>query len=101
MLNWKRAIAVGFVSWLIPFVIAFPLFRIKASNASLYSTILTLIGLASVAWLLRFYFSDRKIAILEAIAIGVLWTAMNLVLDAPFFFGPLHMTVLRHFSEIG
>jgi hypothetical protein len=62
MIIWKRALALGFVSWLIPFVAAFPLFPIKASNAALYSTLLNLIGLANLAWLLGVYFRHRKIA---------------------------------------
>jgi hypothetical protein len=85
MILWTRGLALGLVSWSIPFVLAFPLFPLKAHNAPLYSTLLNLIGLATTAWMLSVYFRVRKILLREAAAIGALWAAMNLALDAPFF----------------
>src|SRR5262249_39231364 len=86
----------------LPFALSFPLFPIKASNAALYNSVLQLIGLATGAWLLNRYFASRRASLGEALTVAVLWTAMNVVLDQPFFsFGPMHMSGSQYWSEIG
>jgi uncharacterized membrane protein YpjA len=38
----------------------------------------------------------------EAVRVGALWLAINLILDYPMFaFGPMKMTPLGYYSEIG
>ena len=102
MLHWKRAVTLGSVSWLIPFVLAFPLFSIKAHNAPLYNSLLQLIGLFTGAWLINVYFAGRRPGLREAFLVATLWTGMNLLFDQPFFlFGPMRMSAAQYWSEIG
>jgi len=102
MLHWKRALTFGFTSWLIPFVLSCILFPIKLGNAPLYNNVLALIGLSTGAWLMSRYFANRPATLMEALFLALLWTAMNLVLDQPFFsFGPMRMNAVQYWSEIG
>ncbi len=102
MLLWKRALAPGLLSWLIPFAAGFALFPLKSSNAALFETLMTLAVLLTAGLLLRIYFRSRTATVHEAAAVGALWMAVNLALDYPMFaFGPMKMTAARYYSEIG
>jgi hypothetical protein len=97
-----RALLLGLFSWLIPFLISFFVFPLKKSNAPLFSTVMYLVVLATAGVLLMFYFRRRTVSVLEAAAVGTLWLAINLSLDYPMFaFGPMKMTPLGYYSEIG
>jgi uncharacterized membrane protein YpjA len=61
-----------------------------------------LVVLATAGVLLRFYFRNRPVFVHEAVRVGALWLAINLILDYPMFaFGPMKMTPLGYYSEIG
>ena len=45
MIAWKRAVPLGFASWLIPFVLLFAAFPLKRLNGPLFDTVMTLIVL--------------------------------------------------------
>jgi hypothetical protein len=97
-----RAVWIGFLSWLIPFAISFLVFPLKKSNASLFSTLMYLVVLATAGALLHLYFRKRSVSVREAGLVGVLWLAINLILDYPMFaYGPMKMTPLSYYSEIG
>jgi uncharacterized membrane protein YpjA len=99
---WKRAALLGFLSWVIPFLISFLLFPLKKPNAPLFRTLMGLVVLLTAAALLNRYFRNRPVSVSEAVRVGALWLALNLVLDYPMFaYGPMQMTVWRYYSEIG
>jgi uncharacterized membrane protein YpjA len=102
MLLWKRAVLLGFLSWLIPFGVSFLLFPLKRSNAALFGTLMDLILLATAGALLKAYFRRRPVLVFEALAVGALWLGINLVFDYPMFaYGPMQMKPLQYYSEIG
>jgi uncharacterized membrane protein len=102
MILWKRALLLGLLSWLIPFALSFFLFFLKKSNAPLFSTLMYLLVLLTAGVLLSTYFRNRPVAVREALLVGALWFVMNLVFDYPMFaYGPMKMTALGYYSEIG
>jgi len=97
-----RAVGIGLLSWLIPFVISFAVFPFKKANAPLFSSVMYLVELITAGVLLNLYFRKRRISVEEAGLVGALWLAINLILDFPMFaFGPMKMTPLSYYSEIG
>ncbi|HTX77683.1 MAG TPA: hypothetical protein VMD29_15845 [Terracidiphilus sp.] len=97
-----RPILLGFFSWFLPFAVSFVLFPIRKSNPPLFSTFMFLAVLIVAGLLLKLYFFRRAIRLGEAILVGLLWLAMNLIFDYPMFaFGPMKMTVAAYYSEIG
>ncbi len=97
-----RAILLGLLSWFIPFVAGFVLFPLKKSNAPLFSSVMFLVVLMTAGALLTWYFRKRPVSFREAALVGVVWLAVNLVCDYPMFaFGPMKMTTLAYYSEIG
>jgi uncharacterized membrane protein len=102
MILWMRALLLGFLSWLIPFAISFCIFFLKKSNAPLFSTLMYLVELLTAGLLLALYFRSRPLQVREAVLVGALWFVMNLVFDYPMFaYGPMKMTALGYYSEIG
>jgi uncharacterized membrane protein YpjA len=58
--------------------------------------------LVTAGALLGWYFRKRAVSAREAVLVGAAWLAINLILDYPMFaFGPMKMTVLACYSEIG
>jgi len=102
MVLWKRAVLLGLLSWLVPFAISFVLFPLKKSNAPLFSTLMYLVVLLTAGALLTRYSRSRIVSVSEALIVGTLWFAINLVFDFPMFaYGPMKMTALGYYSEIG
>jgi hypothetical protein len=102
MIKWRRAVGLGFFSWAAPFLLSFLIFPFKKANAPLFDALMGLIVLLNAGVLLKLYFRERPVAVWEAVAIGVLWFTMNLVFDYPMFaYGPMRMTALAYYSEIG
>jgi hypothetical protein len=102
MIAWKRAVTLGFASWAIPFAFAFLVFPLKKSNAPLFETIMALTELVTAGALFHRYFRGRAVSAREAVPVGVLWLAVNLVMDYPMFsFGPMKMPAWTYYSEIG
>src|ERR1035438_4223585 len=93
MILWKRAAVLGFLSWLIPFVVGFLVFPLKQSNPPLFGNLMVLVVLLTGALLLYRYFRNRPVSVQEAMLVGTIWFAMNLIFDYPMFaYGPMKMT---------
>lgn len=102
MIAWRRAALVGLASWLIPFVISFLIFPVKKSNAPLFETLMTLVVLVTAGVMYQLYFRGRAVSTSEAVSVGFLWLAVNLVMDYPMFaYGPMKMAASAYYSEIG
>ena len=102
MIAWRRAVLLGFASWLIPFVISFLVFPLKKSNAPLFETLMMLVVLVTAGAMLQFYFRGRTISVREALFISLLWLAVNLLMDYPMFaYGPMKMKASVYYSQIG
>jgi len=102
MILWKRAVLLGLLSWLVPFLVSFLVFPLRQTNAPLFGNVMTLVVLAVAVALFHMYFLGRAVLVREALWVGALWLAINLVLDYPMFaFGPMQMPAARYYSEIG
>ena len=101
--HWKRAIALGFLSWLLPFLFSFLVFPLKKANAPLFATLMFLVLVLVAAPLRDRYFRGSTAPrVGESALLGVLWLAINLIMDYPMFaYGPMKMTAAGYYSEIG
>ena len=85
MKSWKKALGLGFLSWLLPFAVSFAVFPLKHAVPALFDTVMDITVLASAVLLTRAYFRHTPVAASEALYVGGLWLACNLVLDYPMF----------------
>ena len=102
-MDWKRALALGFISWLAPFVVSVMVFPLKASHPPLFDVVLSVVLTATVVGLGCAYLRRPGLASLgTAAAVGGLWMAMNIGLDLLLFtWGPMAMPALTYLTDIG
>lgn len=102
MASFMRAILLGILGWFVPFLVSLALFPIRKANAPLFSTLMFLVVLLVAGALLSMQFLHRPVTLHESAWAGLLWLVMNLVFDFPLFaYGPMKMTALAYYSEIG
>jgi hypothetical protein len=104
MKSIKKAIILGFFSWLIPFVISFLFFNQKGQlliNELLFKNIMIVVASYFSAFLIIKYFKAvDKNYVKEGIMLGVLWLVINLVLDMVTIV-PMGKPISVYLSQIG
>lgn len=89
--NWKRALGLGFLSWLLPFSISFAVFPLKRVNASLFDTIMSWFVVVTATMLAR-----RLLTVGETVLGGFVGLAINLSTNYPMFAdGPMRMSAAK------
>ncbi len=99
---WKRALGLGFLSWLAPFAISVVIFPLKKSYPPLFDVALSVV-LTSVAVTLGCAYLRRPgVASLPVAAgLGALWMGMNIGLDLILFtWGPMAMSPAAYLTDI-
>jgi len=104
MTSWGRAIGLGVLSWLVPFVVALLAFPWRESARPLFESVMavtvtgTAVGLA-LAYLRR----CPNAGVREGLCLGVVWFVVCVLIDAPLMLigGPMYMSVGAYFADIG
>lgn len=104
MRSWRRILGLGFVAWLVPFVVAFLVFPFRESARPLFESIMAVAVTASVVILGLVYL--RRIDggfVREGLLLGVIWFVMCVLIDAPLmlFGGPMKMAFGQYMADIG
>ena len=104
MTSWGRAIGLGVLSWLIPFVVALLAFPWRESARPLFESVMavtvtgTAVGLG-LAYLRR----CPNAGVRQGLSLGVIWFVICALIDAPLMLlgGPMYMSVGAYFADIG
>lgn len=89
MTSWRQALALGFVVWLIPFIVSFAAFPLKESWRSLFESIMPVTLALTVVPSALFYFrGGRAASVREGVLLGLLWLAMSVAIDLPLMLSP-------------
>lgn len=104
MRSWRKALLLGFLAWLAPFIVAFLVFPLRESARPLFESIMA-VAVAATAVILGLTYL-RPIDgghLREGLQLGVIWLAMCLLIDAPLMLlgGPMKMTVGEYMADIG
>ena len=99
----KRALAYGFLLWLIPFIAAVGIFPLREAQRPLFESIMPVVLTVSVVLFSYRYFRNISTRFLnESIKLGVLWFGISLGLDLlMFMWGPMKMTFVDYMKDIG
>jgi hypothetical protein len=104
MKSWKKGLGLGFVSWLVPFVVAFLVFPFRAASRPLFESIMAVTVTATAVFLGLSYLKrvEGRIA-REGAQLGLIWLVMNVGIDAPLMLlgGPMKMTLAEYMADIG
>jgi hypothetical protein len=104
MTSIGRALLFGFLTWLVPFLVAFAIFPIRESSRPLFESIMPVaIAGAVVAFALVYFGRVRQGFVREGLLLGTLWLAMSVLIDLPLMLlgGPMQMTAGQYVADIG
>ena len=105
MNNLTRNVLYGFLAWLIPFVSSFFFFSREgglAIDIFLFKSIMIVVGSISASILLISYFKRINTDFLkEGITVGVVWFAINILLDLLVLIPMSGMSIPDYFTQIG
>lgn len=99
-----KAVLFGFLVWLAAFAAAFVIFPLRESSRPLFESIMPVVLATATAALAVIYFRGvNRDYTREGIALGCLWLAINVLIDAPLMLvgGPMKMTVGQYIADIG
>ena len=104
MTSLGRALGLGFLAWLLPFVVAVLAFPFRESSRPLFESIMAVTVTATAVVLGLGYLKrlDRSSA-REGLWLGLIWFAMCVLIDAPLmlFSGPMKMSFGSYMADIG
>ena len=100
-----RNICYGFLSWVIPFAIAFLFYTREGKliiDVFLFKSIMIVVGSISAAILLIYYFKKLdKEYLKEGVIVGFSWLVINLLLDILVLIPMSGMNISDYFAQIG
>jgi len=101
--RYPRIVLLGFLVWLIPFVVAIAIFPLRESSRALFESIMPVVVALCVVLLCIPHFKRVDTGLLkEGFLLGVIWLLICLVLDLLMFMqGPMKMTLADYMMDIG
>lgn len=104
MSSWGKAIRLGFLVWLVPFVVAFLVFPVRDSARPVFESVMAVTVAGTAVGLgLAYSRGVPGMRAREGLAVGVVWFAMCVLIDAPLMLvgGPMQMSASAYFGDIG
>lgn len=102
MKNIGKKILFGFLLWLTVFAASFIIFPFKDSNPPLFETLISIILSAATVLYGYIYFKNDVITLKNCITTGIIWAAVNILIDLPLFsYGPMKKPLPDYFTDIG
>ncbi len=100
-----KMVLFGFLTWLIPFLFAFLFYSKEGTlliDIFLFKSIMLIVGSVVGAFLLVSYFKKlKKNQLKEGIIIGIVWFAMDILLDLIILVPMSKMGIGAYFAQIG
>jgi hypothetical protein len=104
MRSWGKALGLGALVWLVPFVIAFLAFPLRTSARPTFESILSVaVAAAAVLFGLLYLRHVESNAVREGLVLGLLWLVTCVAIDAPLMLlgGPMQMSLGEYMGDIG
>lgn len=105
MTSIKKVLSFGFFTWLVPFIAAFAFYTPEGDiriDLHLFKSIMIVVASFIGALLLVKYFKHvEKNFIKEGISVGLIWLAMNLILDIIILIPMSDMSFGNYIAQIG
>ncbi len=104
MRSWKRALGLGVLAWLGPFVVAILAFPFRETARPLFESIMA-VAVTATAVVLGLDYVRRLegSSVREGALLGMTWFAICILIDAPLMLlgGPMKMTFGTYMADIG
>jgi hypothetical protein len=99
----SRALGLGALVWLVPFVVGVIAYPIHESSRSLFESVMAVTVAAVTVWAgLRYLRPLPSVTTRDGIVVGVAWWAICIVIDLPLFLvGPMQRSLTEYMADIG
>jgi EamA domain-containing membrane protein RarD len=99
----KMALFLGFLLWLVPFLVSMAIGPLRTSDRAFFETIMPVVITLAVMASTCYYFKDVRTGPLkEGAMVGALWFLISIVFDLFMFsWGPMAMTFTDYMKDIG
>ena len=101
----KWIIGFGFLVWLIPFLVSFPIFELRESNRPLFESIMPVVLTITVLLFSVLFFKRiEKNYFQLGFYIGIIWFIIAIFIDLLMFLPentPMHMDLFSYITDIG
>lgn len=103
MKSIKLSVTYGFLVWMIPFVVAFLIFPLRASDRPFFESIMPVVVTIVTVVLGILYFKKVESNFLkEGILLGIIFFAISVVIDLLMFSkGPMAISFVNYVKDIG
>jgi hypothetical protein len=102
MNNFLKIVFLGFLLWLICFIIGFIVWPLHDSNFMLFKSIMIVSSTIVGILLLAYYFKKISVHyIKEGIVVGIIWFVVNIVLDLIVLVGILKSPLVEYLISPG
>lgn len=103
MKSLRKALGLGLLVWLVPFVVAFLVFPFRESRRALFESVMAVTVSIAAVWFGLMYL--RKVSfpgVRDGILVGLLWWVISVAIDLPLVSaGPMKMTIAEYMADIG
>lgn len=99
----RSALLLGLLVWLVPFLVAFAAFPLKAQWRSLFESLMAVTVAASVVACGLVYLRGRPAAtVREGLLVGLVWLAICVAIDLPLMLSPpISYSPTEYAADIG
>ena len=103
MKSFKTALILGFLVWLIPFMVSFWIFPLRETQLALFDSIMAVMVTFSAVIMSIWYLKRLEENYLrEGMLVGLLWLGISIVIDLfMFMWGPMKMNFVDYTKDIG
>lgn len=98
----RAIVGYGLLVWLIPFLVAFLIFPLRAADRALFESIMAVVLSACAVWAaVRLFAGGRHRSVRQGLAVGLSWLAISVALDlATLVWGPIGMSPWDYLGDI-
>jgi hypothetical protein len=103
MKSLPKALGLGFLVWLLPFVVAFLVFPFRESRRALFESVMAVMVSIVTVWLGLVYLRKlSSVTIKDGLLVGLLWWVICVAIDLPLMLSRLiNMTFGEYMADIG
>lgn len=97
-----KSLLFGFLLWASVFAAAMFIFPIRTSNYPFFETLISIFLCLFTVIAAILYFRQTELNVKSALTSGLIWMAVNIIIDVPLFsFGPMKRPLIDYFTDIG
>jgi len=102
MKTFGKTVLYGLFLWAVVFFTSFIIFPLKISNPIFFETLISIFLVFFTVFVSLLYFAKTELNTVNAIYAGIIWMAVNIIVDLPLFsYGPMKKTFADYMTDIG